>query len=294
MGGTHRRAAARRRVLTVGGTPSPRRVVRAGRRHPVAVVPLDRPLAGSLHVVDGPVPVDGALRALGADHLAAQRRAHPAMHDGEVLAWRSTDGDGRLVVARGGYFDAVATCDVVRVQPELADAVHAAAGGDALTSGDGRVAALGVSVLLDVGDGLVVLGLRSARNAADVGRWHVAPSGMAEPSPAAGVDPLASTVARELVEELGVALDADEVARRGRVVGLVHDLERLRPDVVVHLPLTPDEAARVEPGEEFDAVRRVRPDAAFWAAHGPGALTAPAAGALALWEERALPGRGSH
>lgn len=267
-------------------TAAPVGLVRGGRAYPVAVQPLDRLLVDTLDVRSESAPVDSALRAAGAAHLARLRARHPQMHDGPVLSWQRTSADDALVVALGGYFDAVATCDAVRADPSLAPAAHAAAGGDALTSGTGRVAALGVSVLLDVGEGVVVLGRRSARNAADVGLWHVAPSGMAEPAPQPGVDPLAATVATELEEELGLALPAAEVGARARVVGVVHDLARLRPDVVVHLPITPSEAAGLVAGEEFDDLVRVRPDERFWSLYGPEQLTPAAAGACALLDAR--------
>src|SRR2546423_14296639 len=45
-------------------------------------------------VQDGPWPVDPALRAGGAAHLAALRQRVPAMHDGPVLAMTAVSGGG--------------------------------------------------------------------------------------------------------------------------------------------------------------------------------------------------------
>jgi hypothetical protein len=129
-----------------------------------------------------------------------------------------------------------------------------------------------------------VLGLRSAANATDAGSWHVAPSGMAEP--AGRQDPLAVTVATELAEELGLRLAAADIGRRARILGIVHDLLRLRPDVVIELPLSHAESAGLAPGPEFSRLDRLQTSPAalraFWRRCGPEQLTPPAAGAIAL------------
>ena len=141
------------------------------------------------------------------------------------------------------------------------------AGEDPLRRGDGRIAALGLSVAATLPDGRVLLAgaaVRSSRS--DPGAWHVVPSGMLEPEP----DPIATGVAREALEELGVAADPSAV----RVLGLGWDLARLRPEVCVALALeaVPARAG----GDEFDVVE------AFAVARPPSPLTAGAACALAL------------
>jgi 8-oxo-dGTP pyrophosphatase MutT (NUDIX family) len=216
-------------------------------------------------VQDGPWPVDPALRAGGAAHLAALRRRVPAMHDGPVLAMTAVSG-GLVHARRAGYFDMVATADALAHDPGLRGRAAALAGEDPLRRGDGRVAALGLSVAATLPDGRVLLGRRRAELPLDPGAWHVVPSGMLEPGP----DPIAAAVAREALEELGVAADPGAV----RTLGLGWDLARLRPEVCVALELeaVPARAG----GDEFDVVE------AFAVARPPQPLTAGAACALAL------------
>jgi 8-oxo-dGTP pyrophosphatase MutT (NUDIX family) len=216
-------------------------------------------------VDDRPWPVDPALRAGGAGHLAALRRRVPAMHDGPVLAMTAVSG-GVVHARRAGYFDMVATADALAGDPALRARAAAAAGDDPLRRGDGRVAALGLSAAATLPDGRVLLGRRRPELPLDPGAWHVVPSGMLEPDP----DPIAAAVTREALEELGVAVDPSAV----RVLGLGWDLARLRPEVCVAFALeaVPARAG----GDEFDVVE------AFAVAHPPSPLTAGAACALAL------------
>lgn len=291
-------------------------VRRGGLVYPVAVRSL--PDGARVVVAADPVVVDPDLRAAGEAHLAAVRAASGA-HDGKVLCLSSvaagTDPavpgpaaqDPTVVAGRGGYFDMLATCDVLAGELDAAGPaatwddlplrrrVHDLAG-DPFLAGHGRAAAFGVSVLLVVrtpdGPGVVV-GRRSARVAAGRGRWHVAPSGMLEE--ARDGRHVATTVATELREELGVVRSVGAVGAGLRVVGLATDLERLRPDLVVVLDLDrdlegagrPDGAALVA-GPEFDELEVVPLTpagfAAFWAARPPSAVTPPGAGALALLE----------
>jgi 8-oxo-dGTP pyrophosphatase MutT (NUDIX family) len=216
-------------------------------------------------VQDGPWAVDPALRAAGAAHLAALRRRVPAMHDGPVLAMTAVSG-GLVRARRAGYFDMVATADALADNPALRARAAALAGEEPLRRGDGRVAALGLSVAATLPDGRVLLGRRRAELPLDPGAWHVVPSGMLEPDP----DPIGAAVAREAREELGVAVDPGAV----RMLGLGWDLERLRPEVCMALAL---EAAPTRAGgDEFDAIE------AFDPARPPSPLTPGAACALAL------------
>jgi 8-oxo-dGTP pyrophosphatase MutT (NUDIX family) len=220
-------------------------------------------------VQDGPWAVDAGLRAAGAAHLAALRRRVPAMHDGPVLAMTAVSG-GLVCARRAGYFDMVATADALAGDPALRARAAALAGGEPLRRGDGRVAALGLSVAATLPDGRVLLGRRRAELPLDPGAWHVVPSGMLEPDP----DPIGAAVAREALEELGVAVDPGAV----RMLGLGWDLARLRPEVCAALAL---EAAPARAGgDEFDAVE------AFDPARPPSPLTPGAACALALLAER--------
>jgi 8-oxo-dGTP pyrophosphatase MutT (NUDIX family) len=216
-------------------------------------------------VQDGPWPVDAALRAGGAAHLAALRRRVPTMHDGPVLAMTAVDG-GVVRARRGGFYDMVATADALADDPALRARASALAGDDPLRRGDGRVAAIGLSVAAMVPGGRVLLGRRRTALPLDPGRWHVVPSGMLEPEP----DPIAAAIAREGREELGVDVDPTAV----RILGLGWDLARLRPEVCVALTL--DAVPVRAGGDEFDVVE------AFDLARPPAPLTAGAACALAL------------
>lgn len=315
------------------GTPG--LVHRAGATYPVAA----RRLPGARVVLDDRPRVVDAVLAEGGRPFLDGLRAGGRVHDGAVLCLDRVEtpdgagGSGGAVVrvVPGGYFDMLATCDAVRDEivraaaasgdgtddatddgtggrPDpvsLADLplrhrAHEVAG-DPTTSGTGRAAAFGVSVLLVVRTGIgddgphgetgVVLGLRSTRVGTDPGRWHVAPSGMLEP--AGDGRHLATTVATELREELGVHRTVGEVEASLRVLGLVTDLARLRPDVVVLLDLAavdrrPD-AAELLAGEEFETLGIVplTPPAlaTLWAGRPATSLTAAAAGALALLED---------
>ena len=215
-------------------------------------------------VDDGPWPVDPALRAGGAAHLAALRRRVPAMHDGPVLAMTSRRAAASC--ARAGRATSTWWPPPTRwpAIPRCARGRRRVAGGDPLRRGDGRVAALGLSVAATLPGGRVLLGRRRAELPLDPGAWHVVPSGMLEPDP----DPIAAAVAREALEELGVAVDPGAV----RMLGLGWDLARLRPEVCVALAL---EAAPARAGgDEFDVVE------AFEVARPPAPLTA---GAPARW-----------
>ncbi|MDP9393999.1 MAG: NUDIX domain-containing protein [Actinomycetota bacterium] len=282
-------------------------VQRAGRTHPTVV----HPLASDTRVVVEPVDADLDTELLegGHPHLGRLRSASPRMHDGPLVVFVDADG-GVVRCRRSGYFAMVATCDAVRA--ELVGA-GAAAGtdalplrrrahevaGDPLASGTGRAAAIGVSVVLTVpgeqGRSALV-GRRSSRVAIDPGMWHVAPSGMLEPSPG---DAVAATVATELAEEVGVRLAREDVASRLTVLGLAHDLLRLRPDLCVRLDLRADEApptGALPRDGEFDEMSQVllTPEGLdhFWTRHPPGALTPAAAGALALTEVGNAPAPG--
>ena len=189
------------------------------------------------------------------------------MHDGPVLAMTAVAG-GVVRARRAGYFDMVATADALAGDPALHARAGALAGDDPLHRGDGRAAAIGLSVAALVPGGGVLLGRRRADLPLDPGLWHVVPSGMLEPEP----DPVVAAIVREAREELGVDVDPGAV----RMLGLGWDLARLRPEVCVALALeaVPARAG----GDEFDVVEAfdlARPPAPLT----PGAACARAAGA---------------
>jgi 8-oxo-dGTP pyrophosphatase MutT (NUDIX family) len=196
----------------------------------------------------------------------------PAMHDGTVLAMTAVEG-GVVRARPAGYFDMVATADALAGDAALRGRAVELAGGEPLRRGDGRVAALGLSVAAVLPGGRVLLGRRRAGLPLDPGAWHVVPSGMLEPD----ADPIAAAVAREGREELGMEVDRGAV----RMLGLGWDLDRLRPEVCVALALeaVPARAG----GDEFDVVE------AFDVGRPPAPLTAGAACALALVRKESRP-----
>lgn len=272
-------------------------VRRGGRAYPAAVEP-GRPAGreGLVVIEDDEVSVDEALERLGAPHVDRLRAAAPGLHDGPVLALREVE-DGRLRVGRGRYLAMLATCDVLRAEvleasPALPARVRAerAAGPDPLRRGRGRVAAVGVSVLMVVAGATgpaAVLGRRRRDLAADPGAWHVVPSGMLEPAASDG-DPVLETVRGELTEELGLRLSAADLRRRLRPLGIGYDLLRLRPEVCLTLDLADVNATALRLGaEEYEALRIAPLDggAGLWPRR-PLELTPAAAAALALFERR--------
>jgi hypothetical protein len=283
----------------------PEAVVRAGRVYPAAIARPDQASDqasdqywGRLLIDDAPPALDPGLLGLGAAHLAG-RVADDRLTNGPTACWLGDGPDG-VRVTRGRYLDMIATCDALRAEFQagaelpLRARAHQVAG-DPLASGAGRSAAIGVSVILTVPAG--VPGLSGDRRAfvigrrgqvsADRDRWHVAPSGMLELNDVP--DPIADTVATELAEELGIRIDRARIGERMLVLGLVHDLLRLKPDLVVRLDLAAAEVpAELAAASEFSQLALVGTDrdalAGFWAAHDPQLLTPAAAGAVAVLE----------
>jgi hypothetical protein len=217
-------------------------------------------------VQDGPWPVDPPLRAGGAAHLAALRRRVPAMHDGPVLAMTTVRG-GVVHARRAGYFDMVATADALAHDEALRARAAEVAGSEPLRRGDGRVAALGLSVAATLPDRRVLLGRRRAELPLDPGAWHVVPSGMLEPEP----DPIGAAVAREALEELRGRRSERPLHASARL-----GLARLRPEVASAPAL---EAFRAGPARRVST--RIEAFAVAADAIGPLDPAAPP-GALAL------------
>ena len=271
-------------------------VVRRDRVYPAVAVPSPRAELSPADLVvmrTRALHPDAALRGAGAVHLDSILAAHPGTYDGPVAAMVDRRADA-MVLAPGTYFDMLATCDALQAEwsdspgpTPMRDLADALAGGDPLTSGSGRVAAAGVSVAVTVDrDGAthVLLGRRAAGVATDAGRWHVAPSGMVEPTHIAestgALHPLVSSMVRELAEETGIT-----AAPAPTLLGIGFDMLRLRPEVCLRVHLAGDVAQALT--EEFDrsALVPLDPDA-LWAAHPPETLTPAAAATLALLEDR--------
>lgn len=273
-------------------------VDREGMAHPVVTEPLAAgSTAQALRVHDGEADIDARLAEAGESHLQAIAARAPGLHDGSVLVLERIEGDV-LHVTRSGYFAMLRTCDALIDELERAGddtdpaglpmraRAHELAGGRPLELGTGRAAAVGVSaVVTTMVDGRpgFVIGRRRADLAADPGKWHVAPSGMVEPSDDG--DPLGATTRAELREELGTGLTGSGPPR---VLGVAHDLRRLRPEMCLRI----DVAGGLRlPGStgEFESFEIVPLDEMprFWREHGPDRLTPAAAGALALLEASA-------
>jgi len=98
---------------------------------------------------------------------------------------------------------------------------------------------------------------------------------------------IVETIRAELSEELGIILPLTRLEEKLRVIGLAHDLKRLRPDVVVRLDLQPGEVPDgFQLGPEFDDVDHLSTTDLYTAASTVqklvSSLTPAAVGALEL------------
>ena len=271
-----------------------RPVRRAGRDYPAVIIDgfAGRSPVGLVEVLDSSPVLDPTLRAAGQGHLAAMLVANPSLFDGAVLALTDLSA-GVIRVHVSSYFAMLATCDALRVDRSLRPRAIELAGGDALRSGAGRAAAIGISVATTVptAEGHAFLVVRRAPGIADAGLWDVAPSGTLEP---AGGDPLVANAATELREELDLDIASAELAKRLVVIGITVDLWRLRSEICLRLDLSDSEATRLDDaalvqGGEHDRLERISLTpagfAGLWTRFGPNEFTPSAAGALALLEE---------
>jgi 8-oxo-dGTP pyrophosphatase MutT (NUDIX family) len=283
-------------------------VQRAGRVYPAALESHGGSPLRLIELADRPLRIDPALRAGGQAHLREVANRSPSMHDGRVLACVATAGFP-LICASGGYFDAIATSDSLRTEylrhvadgersPTDLDALplrrlaHEASAGDVLRHGQGRVAAVGVSVAVTIpatSGRALVLGLRSHELATDPDTWHIAPSGTLEPS---GADPVIDVVERELSEELDLRIGTSrELSTRLIPLGIGYDLLRLRPEICLRLDLRQGDLPRQglllasgEFQEQCLVDLSTEGMSKFWASHPPRTLTPAAAAAIALLE----------
>lgn len=235
--------------------------------HPAAYRPGDFQLRQAARAAF----LDSGLMEAGGPHVDRVLSTSPDAFDGPVAVLDRIEGSV-LHAAASGYFAALRTGDSLRAEWEregfgpLRARAHELAGGEPLTVGRGRAAAIGLAVAA-VHAGRVLLGRRSERLAVDPGRWHTAPSGTLEPE---GL--LADQIAGELAEEIGVT-----DAHPPEALGLGFDLLRLRPELCWRLELYSDE---VELGDEFDEACWIDPREAW-----PEPLAPAAAAALALMGE---------
>ncbi len=268
---------------------------RGGLPYPAAAVPM--PLRDPRNLViaeEKTPPLDPVLRKGGEPHLAALRKSDVALHNGAVLVLTSLE-DGVLRAAPSTYFANVATADALRHEyvergiGPLRERAHACAEGDPLRSGEGRAAAIGVTVAVTVpsaaGRALLV-GRRRDDLAADPGLWDVGPSGTLEPETAG--DPLLLAAARELAEELPLL---QVTGAQMKVLGVGFDLLRLRPEVILRLDLT--EKAALPPEDALDQSEYVESQLIdlttqdleqFWSSRNPLNITPSGVAAVALLE----------
>lgn len=257
---------------------------RAGRDYPAA---LDGQHASSIDDVlvvhDAEAAVDPELRRAGAAHLEAVLARSPGSFDGAVLALDRVR-DGVVHAVRARYFDMLATCDAIAVDPELRAWAERLAAPDPLRIGAGRAAAVGITAIVarTLADGSTgfTLGRRSPELALDPGKWHVVPSGIVD---ARG---LVGTIVDELAGEHGIA-DPTDALRSAHVIALGYDAARIRPELTI---MTRDLGAidAPEPSHEFVAFREVRLEleaiSEVWSSLAPADLTPGAAVAIAAVE----------
>jgi hypothetical protein len=227
--------------------------------------------------------VDAELRRAGTAHLEAVLTRSPATFDGVVLALDRI-ADGVVHAVRASYFDMLATCDAIAIDPVLREHAERLAAPDPLRLGTGRAAAVGVSAIvvrrLANGATGFTLGQRSPELALDPGKWHVVPSGIVDGRGVVG------TLLDELAGEHGIA-DPRAAVEGAHVIALGYDVARIRPELTV---MTRDlgDIAAPHSSDEFVAFREV-PLAAeaissLWVDLRPGQLTPGAAVAIAAVE----------
>lgn len=279
-------------------------LIRDEQVYPVSLYPKVMSSAPVVRFADEQESPQHALGDLGQAHLKRRLSEDTALTNGETVIWLSGDVSN-FVVTTSRYFNMLETCDALRAEllsarddtpvgslPMRALAHHLA--GDPLFSGAGRSAAVGVSVILSLpqgdpaeGERAFVIGHRNGSVSLDQGVWHVAPSGMLEPTGERNC--VVNTVVQELAEELGIHLPVQEALKNMRTLGVVHDLTRLRPDLVVRLDLPSEYVPEsLAPASEFDAVKLIPVTRnalnEFWPSFTPDHLTPACAGAVALLE----------
>jgi hypothetical protein len=232
-----------------------------------------------------------AAPAVGPSENAVSRLAQlvdPRLTNGHLYVMRRFPAGARLTMdcGLGRYFRMLDTCSAIEVelraaildgerQPaaldpklRLRNAAHAAAGGDPITSGVGRDAAIGLSMLVACrteqgyrmrlarrGDGGLGLGC---------GQLHVVPSGMFDFADARRDYHVRAKLREEYVEELFPMVDPaleylDALLRAGDAqllfTGVAMDLLNLRPEIctllVIHTPEWFEQARQARLNDEF-------------------------------------------
>lgn len=260
---------------------------------------LDSDPARALRQVPGGPAPDPILRAAGEAHLERLRAGGAEIFDGPILAFSRLSG-AMIEAYPASYFAATRSAgaletearDAGRTRSPLREAAFAAAGGDPMRDGAGRVALVGVMIAVVLrrrGRRWLVIGRRSPRVASAIGTWAMI-AGSLEPHPSDA--PLPATIAAELTEEYPGLAEVAPIGRmvaRAVVLGGCFNVRRLVPSVCVAVEATIDRPpAALGPltAREFTQTRLVRLDPAgavsFWSTYGPDDLAPPAAATAAL------------
>ncbi len=258
---------------------------RAGRVYPaVCYGALQTDVESVLGALDASPAVGTSENAMSRLALLADTR----LTNGHIYVMRRFSPQPRLTLdcAAGRYFDMLDTCSAIEIelraaigdgarQPAALDgnlrlrqAAHAAAGGDPLTSGAGRDAAIGLSMLVAcrTGDGYRMRLAQRGDGGLGLGcgQLHVVPSGMFDFADARRDYHVGAKLREEYAEELfgkaGPALEyLDALLRTGGaqllLTGVAMDLLNLRPEIctllIIHTPEWFEQARQARLNDEF-------------------------------------------
>lgn len=272
-------------------------LIRAGgHTYPAVLLPgISAHPTGAVRADGSAAEVDGELEAAGAGHVETLRDAGAILWDGPVLVYDRV-ADGAVRCRESSYFRVLATSVAIGAELTAADAdavladlplrrraIHLA-GGDPITSGRGRAAAVGlnIAVVATGGGGRhALIGRRSAAMAAMPGMWSFVAGNV---EPADGFQPLVSALGREMAEEMPAisGADAHELASRARVHGACFSLGRLGPSLLASTPVDASarDLGRLD-AEEFDETRTIDLDdpESCWRGMSPESMV-PASAAL--------------
>jgi hypothetical protein len=191
--------------------------------YPFHVIPAHKQPLDSLLSTDPPATRHQDFAFYDAGHLQTLRARGQRLYNGVTFAFAQLDrAPLRLHAQIGRYFDHVATCmalenELLAGPPfPLREQLHQQVAPSAIaTTGAGRSASLGVSVLTVFGDGdgyRALLAQRSAQTAHMPGRYHVLPAFMFQPSAAETATrdwSLRDHILREYAEELFNVTEAE-------------------------------------------------------------------------------------
>lgn len=216
------------------------------------------------------------------------RLVDPALTNGHIYVMRRFSAGARLTVdcGLGRYFGMLDTCSAIEVELRAAicagerdpaaldaklplrNAAHKAAGGDPIACGAGRVAAIGLSLLVAcrANDGYCMRLARRGNGGLGMGagQLHAVPSGMFDFLDARRDYSVGVKLREEYAEELfgnraGVLDELDRLLKTGGarmfLTGVAMDLLNLRPEICTLLIIdTPDwfeRAQRARLNDEF-------------------------------------------